>query len=130
MSVISFDADHFKRFNDNHGHDAGDAVLRSLGELMRKMFDGDEINCRFGGEEFVVLLPDADKDAACRRAEDLRAATEALIIRYGDQNLPRVTISLGVATLPGDGLDSQSLLSAADAALYRAKAGGRNKVAC
>ncbi len=128
LSIISFDADHFKLFNDNHGHDAGDAVLRSLGDLMRKMFDGDEINCRFGGEEFVVLLPDTDKEGARFKAEELRAACEAMVIRYGDHNLPRVTISMGIAALPGDGSDPQTLLSAADAALYRAKAEGRNKV--
>ena len=130
LSIISFDADHFKMFNDNHGHDAGDVVLRSLGELMRKIFDGDEVNCRYGGEEFVVLLPDTDKSTACQRADELRMATEAMVIRYGDHSLPRVTISIGVAALVDDGITPQALLSAADAALYRAKAEGRNKVCC
>ena len=128
LSLISFDADHFKRFNDNHGHDAGDAVLRSLGELMRKTFDGDEVICRFGGEEFVIMLPETDKVTACHRAEGLRSAVESLVIRYGDHNLPRVTISLGVATLPENGTDPQMLISEADAALYRAKGEGRNRV--
>lgn len=128
LSLISFDADHFKRFNDNHGHDAGDAILRSLGELMRKTFDCDEVVCRFGGEEFVVLLPETDKVTACHRAEVLRSAVEALVIRYGDQNLPRITISLGVATLPENGTDPRMLLTAADAALYRAKGEGRNRI--
>lgn len=128
LSIISFDADHFKRLNDNHGHDAGDAVLRSLGEIMRKTFNSDEVNCRFGGEEFMIMLPETDKEIACRRAEDLRLAVEALAIRYGDHNLPRVTISLGVATLPENGGDPQTLISAADAALYRAKGEGRNRV--
>ena len=128
LSVISFDADHFKRFNDNHGHDAGDAVLRSLGELLRRTFNSDEVNCRFGGEEFVVMLPETDKETACLRAEELRSAVEALVIRYGDHNLPRVTVSIGVASLPENGTDPQMLLAAADAALYRAKNEGRNRV--
>jgi diguanylate cyclase (GGDEF)-like protein len=128
LSLISFDADHFKRFNDNHGHDAGDTVLRALGELMRKRFDGDEVGCRLGGEEFVIMLPETDREAACVQAEGLRAAVEGLVIRYGDHNLPRVTISLGVATAPGDGSEPQSLLAAADSALYRAKSAGRNRV--
>jgi len=128
LSVISFDADRFKRFNDNHGHDAGDTVLRSLGELLRKMFDGDEVICRLGGEEFAVLLPDVALETACGRAEDLRAATEAMSIRYGDRNLPRLTLSLGVATFPGGGANPSELLATADAALYRAKAAGRNRV--
>lgn len=128
LSVISFDADHFKKFNDNHGHDAGDAVLRAIGELMRKTFNADEVNCRFGGEEFVVLLPETDKETASRRADDFRSGVEALVIRYGDHNLPRVTVSLGVASLPENGTDSQSLITAADTALYRAKGQGRNCV--
>jgi diguanylate cyclase (GGDEF)-like protein len=128
LSLISLDADHFKRFNDNHGHDAGDVVLRTLGETMRRIFDGDEVCSRFGGEEFTILITGADKQTAVQRAEELRAAAEELVIRYGDQNLPRITLSLGVATYPQDGTDAQLLLAAADAALYRAKAGGRNMV--
>ena len=128
MSVISLDADHFKRLNDNHGHDAGDAVLRSVGELMRKMFDGDEVNCRFGGEEFVILLPETSAEAACMRAEALRVAVETMVIRYGDHNLPRVTLSLGVASFPEAGSEPQAILASADTALYRAKNDGRNRV--
>ena len=128
MSVISLDADHFKRLNDNHGHDAGDAVLRSVGELMRKMFDGDEVNCRFGGEEFVILLPETSAEAACMRAEALRVAVETMVIRYGDHNLPRVTLSLGVASFPEAGSEPQAILASADTALYRAKNEGRNRV--
>lgn len=128
LSIISFDADHFKRFNDNHGHDAGDAVLRSLGELLRKQFAADEINCRFGGEEFVIMLPETGLDVACRRAEELRTAVESLKLRYGEHTLPSVSISIGVASLSEECSDPQSLISAADTALYRAKDDGRNCV--
>lgn len=128
LSLLSFDADHFKRFNDNHGHDARDAVLRSLGELMRKIFNADEINCRFGGEEFVILLPETDIETACQRAEELRSSVEALKIRYGEHTLPSVSVSIGLATLSDACSDPQALISAADAALYRAKDDGRNCV--
>ncbi|MEM6497141.1 MAG: diguanylate cyclase [Pseudomonadota bacterium] len=128
LSIISFDADHFKRFNDNHGHDAGDAVLRSLGELLRKLFGADEVNCRFGGEEFVVMLPETDLETAQQRAEDLRASVENLKLRYGEHTLPSVSISIGVASLSDECSDPQSLISAADTAMYRAKDDGRNRV--
>lgn len=128
LSLISCDADHFKKLNDNHGHDAGDSVLRAISEVMSHMFDGDEVCCRFGGEEFLILLPDTDRPTALRRAEELRLAVEGHIVRYGNTNLPPVTLSLGVATAPEDGTIPQALISKADVALYRAKAEGRNKV--
>lgn len=128
VSVITLDVDHFKSFNDNHGHDAGDAVLRHVGELMRTMFVEDAVPCRFGGEEFVVLLPNTDVDAAAVRAEELRAKIESLTIRYAEGHLPRVTISAGVAGFPEAGGNFTEILRVADDALYRAKANGRNRV--
>jgi diguanylate cyclase (GGDEF)-like protein len=128
VSVITLDVDHFKSFNDNHGHDAGDAVLRHVGEMMRTLFAEDAVPCRFGGEEFVVLLPNTDVDAAAARAEELRAKIESLTIRYAEGHLPRVTISAGVASFPEAGGNFTEVLRVADDALYRAKQNGRNRV--
>ena len=128
LSLVTLDVDHFKTFNDNHGHDAGDTVLRHVGEIMQAMFTGEAVPCRFGGEEFVVLLPGATLDDAAMRAEELRAKIEALTIRYADGQLPRVTISAGVAAFPDAGANLMQILKIADEALYRAKQNGRNRV--
>jgi len=128
VSLVTVDVDHFKAFNDNHGHDAGDTVLRHVGEIMRALFTADAVPCRFGGEEFVVLLPNTGIDEAAARAEELRAKIEALSVRYADGQLPRVTISAGIATYPESGGSLTELLRVADDALYRAKRNGRNRV--
>lgn len=128
VSVITVDVDHFKTFNDNHGHDAGNTVLRHVGEIMRAMFVDDAVPCRFGGEEFVVLLPGASAEEAGARAEELRTKVEALTIRYAEGHLPRVTISAGVAAFPVAGGNLMDILKVADDALYRAKQNGRNRV--
>ena len=128
VSVVTIDVDHFKTFNDNHGHDAGDTVLRHVGETLRALFVDDAVPCRFGGEEFVVLLPNTGLEEAAVRAEELRAKIEGLTIRYGDGQLPPVTISAGVAASPVAGASLMELLRVADDALYRAKQNGRNRV--
>jgi diguanylate cyclase (GGDEF)-like protein len=128
ISVVTVDVDHFKTLNDNHGHDAGDTVLRHVGEIMRSLFTDDAVPCRFGGEEFVVLLPNTGLKDAAARAEELRAKIEAMTIRYADGHLPTVTISAGVATYPEMGGNLVELLRVADEALYRAKQNGRNRV--
>ncbi len=128
VSVLSIDVDHFKKFNDNHGHDAGDTVLRAVSALLSSTFKDDEVPCRFGGEEFVVLVPGATAEVAAVRAEELRSNVEALTVRYFDSNLPRITISVGVAAFPSAGDSPQEVLKAADEALYRAKDAGRNRV--
>ncbi len=128
VSVVTIDVDHFKTFNDNHGHDAGDTVLRHVGETLRALFVDDAVPCRFGGEEFVVLLPNTGLEHAAVRAEELRAKIEGLAIRYGDGQLPPVTISAGVASWPDAGANLMELLRVADDALYRAKQNGRNRV--
>jgi len=128
VAILSIDVDHFKKFNDNHGHDAGDAVLRSVGEAMTATFRGDDVACRFGGEEFVALLPGAALQDAKARAEELRAKIEGIAVRYGDDNLPRVTISVGVAAFPEFGNGVMEVLKVADTALYAAKNNGRNRV--
>ncbi len=128
VSVLSIDVDHFKTFNDNHGHDAGDCVLRCVGETLRSTFRDDDVPCRFGGEEFVVLLPGASPSIAAKRAEELRAKIEALTVRYAEGALPKVTISVGVASFPKSGVAPMEVLKVADEALYVAKNEGRNCV--
>ena len=128
VSVLSIDIDHFKKYNDNHGHDAGDMVLRAVGTCLENLFRSEDVPCRFGGEEFVVLLPGADSDTAARRAEQLRSKVEALVVRYVEKSLPRVTVSIGVAAFPEAGDFPDVVLKAADEALYRAKESGRNRV--
>jgi len=128
LSILSIDVDHFKKFNDNHGHDAGDMVLRAVGSTLEHQCDGDETPCRFGGEEFVVMLPGSDRGAALQRAESIRKAIETISVRYGEKTLPRISISIGLACFPEHGTMPQDLLKAADNALYDAKAKGRNQV--
>ena len=128
LSVVAIDVDHFKRFNDNHGHDAGDMVLRAVATALAEQCDRDELACRIGGEEMMVLLPATTTPEAMVRAEAMRAAVEAVTVRYGEKTLPRVTISLGVAVAPNHGTLPQDLMRVADDALYKAKAAGRNQV--
>ena len=128
FGILSFDADKFKAFNDNHGHDAGDMVLRAIAERMYDQFSAGQVPCRFGGEEFTVLLPGATLEEAQKAGETLRAAIEDVQVRYGSGILPRVTISVGVSAFPDHGALPQDLLSAADDALYRSKDNGRNCV--
>ncbi|MDP2740249.1 MAG: diguanylate cyclase [Pseudorhodobacter sp.] len=128
FSVISIDIDHFKLFNDNHGHDAGDMVLRAVGEVLMQACDGDEIACRMGGEELMLLLPGVELTDAAARAEAVRLGVAAISVRYGDKTLPRITISIGVAQYPEHGRMPQDVIRAADDALYAAKAKGRNQV--
>ena len=128
VSILSIDVDHFKKFNDNHGHDAGDTVLRAVADVLKSSFRDEDVPCRFGGEEFVVMLPGATAAAAAQKAEELRIRVEALVVRYVDGNLPRITISTGVAAFPDCGDNPPAVLKAADEALYRAKDAGRNRV--
>ena len=126
-ALLSFDVDHFKRFNDTYGHEAGDAVLKALAELLQKTFRQADVPCRFGGEEFVVVMPGCGEERAMERAEQLRAAVEALQLRHSGETL-RVTISIGVATTGEEASAIQDLLAKADDALYGAKDAGRNRV--
>jgi diguanylate cyclase (GGDEF)-like protein len=128
VCLLSIDVDHFKKFNDNHGHDAGDTVLRAVGECLEKSFRNEDIPCRFGGEEFIVMLPGAAPAEAAQRANKLRGSVESLVVRYIDRVLPRITISVGIASFPDCGDNPQAVLRAADEALYRAKENGRNRV--
>jgi len=127
LTVLMLDVDHFKRFNDTWGHDGGDAVLRELAGLMRAHFRGDDIACRYGGEEFVVVLSDATLDVALARAEELRREVHRLVAEHRRQPLGRITVSIGLATLPDHGVSPEDLIAAADRALYQAKRAGRDR---
>ncbi len=128
LALIMIDVDHFKNFNDTFGHEAGDAVLRDLGGVLQRNVRGGDIACRYGGEEFTVILPEANLDIARQRAEILRDATRELRLVHDGKSLGAVTLSLGVAACPEHGRKRDHLLQAADAALYEAKNGGRNRV--
>ena len=128
LSLLMLDIDHFKAFNDLHGHAGGDALLAAFGKLLGGHSRGEDIACRYGGEEFTLILPEAPAEAALQRAEAIRREVEAMRVRHMDRELPRVTVSIGVATFPADGDTPEVLMRAADEALYRAKHGGRNRV--
>jgi diguanylate cyclase (GGDEF)-like protein len=128
VGVIVLDVDHFKRFNDTFGHAAGDVLLGAVGTLLGASFRQEDIACRFGGEEFVVVLPNASLEDTVRRAEQLRTAIAALSLQHQGTSLGAVTASLGVSAFPQHGGEGDALIEAADAALYRAKHGGRNQV--
>lgn len=128
FGLISFDADKFKRFNDNHGHEAGDMVLRALAEKMRSEMPSGAVCARIGGEEFAILLPGTDHDAAVETAQTLCKAVAATEVRTAFGLLPPVTISAGVAAYSGEGTPPSVLMKRADEALYEAKAAGRDRV--
>ena len=128
LGVLIVDLDHFKNFNDTYGHDAGDAVLRETGQFLSKGIRAEDFVCRFGGEEFVVILPTADVDASRARAERLRLKMRELTVMYQGKSLGMVTISIGVASFPQHAMSPKELMAAADAALYQAKRAGRDRV--
>ena len=128
VGVIVLDIDHFKNLNDTYGHDAGDFVLERTGELLRAATRNSDIACRFGGEEFAVILPGATLIVARNRAEAIRAALESLTIEFEGKAIGPLTVSAGVAAMPPHGQDWTFTLQQADRALYTAKQSGRNKV--
>jgi diguanylate cyclase (GGDEF)-like protein len=128
IGVIMLDIDHFKAFNDGFGHAAGDQMLRSIGALISSHLRAGDIACRYGGEELLLILPEATGDTAAQRAEDLRARAKKLEVKHLDTALGPVTVSLGVAVYPGNGRTRDELLAAADASLYKAKQDGRDRV--
>jgi diguanylate cyclase (GGDEF)-like protein len=127
LSIVMADLDHFKSINDRLGHPAGDEVLRSFAALMRGQFRSCDTCCRYGGEEFVVVLPNCSHDTAIDRAEGLRRSTGEHVSFYAGEMI-RATASFGVATFPEHGQTPAELIEAADAALYAAKSAGRNRV--
>lgn len=128
LSVVMCDVDHFKRFNDEFGHDAGDVVLQAVAAEMRSKFRDGDIVCRYGGEEFTIIAPGTTAQALVNRVEILRQSITEIILRQGGRALGSTSMSFGIATWE-DGMasDGSTLLQTADAALYRAKREGRNR---
>jgi diguanylate cyclase (GGDEF)-like protein len=129
MSLLFFDVDHFKKYNDTHGHPAGDVVLKKFAELLKKSFRGTDIPARYGGEEFVVAMPHTSFVDALEKAEKFRALVEKEAFpNEHTQPLGRITVSIGVAEFPSHGGDMDTIIKAADEALYEAKKKSRNVV--
>jgi diguanylate cyclase (GGDEF)-like protein len=128
LGIIMIDLDHFRRFNNTFGHEAGDLVLRDLGKFLQSNIRKEDVACRYGGEEFTMILPGAPMDITEKRAETLRNLVRDLEIYYNGKPLDSITLSLGVASFPEHGSTGEAVLLAADAALYAAKRAGRNKV--
>ena len=128
LCVAMLDLDHFKRFNDTHGHEAGDTLLRELGKLLRENLRRSDISCRYGGEEFVLVFPDSSLTDTRLRVEQIRELVKQLDVRRGDQPIGPVTVSAGVAQADPYGTSPGALLRAVDGALYAAKHAGRDCV--
>jgi diguanylate cyclase (GGDEF)-like protein len=127
--VIVADVDNFKRYNDTWGHPGGDALLEQLARLMQRVLREEDVVCRYGGEEFVIIVPDATLDLLCSTAERLREESAQMHIRVDGHFLGHITLSAGVAISPQHGTSVEELIAAADRALYLAKTSGRDRVA-
>ena len=128
LGVLMIDVDHFKNLNDTFGHEAGDAVLRSLGAMLKAHFRGEDVVCRYGGEEFTVILPDASREAANQRSSALCESTKQMLVQHRGQPLRAISLSIGVAIFGEHGTTADALIRAADSALYQAKERGRDQV--
>jgi diguanylate cyclase (GGDEF)-like protein len=128
LSLVMIDLDHFKAFNDAHGHPAGDEALRTFARVVGSSLRASDVAARYGGEEFIVALRHAGLDEATLVAEKLRAAVEQMVVELGPGRYARITASFGVASTENHAQDQKSLVAMADAALYRAKEAGRNRV--
>jgi diguanylate cyclase (GGDEF)-like protein len=127
FSLLMLDVDHFKAFNDQQGHPGGDALLEGLGQVLRTQSRAEDIACRYGGEEFTLILPETNMEQARRRAEEIAASVRTMRIEHMGHTLPTVTASIGVASYAGTGDSGEALLARADRALYRAKREGRDR---
>jgi diguanylate cyclase (GGDEF)-like protein len=128
VGIIMFDIDRMKPINDTYGHDAGDLLLRSLGGLMLNSFRGEDVACRYGGDEFTIVLPEASLVDVWRRAEQLRENVKKLDIKYEGRSVGAITLSIGVAAYPDHGLTAERVLLAADAASYASKSDGGDRI--
>lgn len=128
LGIIMVDVDEFKCFNDTYGHAAGDVILRALGRLLREHVRGEDVSSRYGGDEFIILLPEASLKTTQERSELLRQKVLQHEYQFEDKTLESFTLSIGVAAFPQHGTTSAAVLKAADDALYRAKSEGRNRV--
>lgn len=127
VGLVMLDIDHFKAVNDTYSHEAGDVVLQELGRLLRRNIRGGDTACRYGGEEFLLILPEIELDGITQRAEKLRHAAKNMQVTY-QQRAVSITISCGIAMLPYHGTSIEQVLNAADNALYQAKSNGRDQV--
>ncbi len=127
LSVLVLDVDHFKKFNDTMGHDTGDALLIQFAQLLQKSVRKEDMVCRYGGEEFVIVMPMANLEMALQKAEKICDATRNMKLSFTNKEITSVTVSIGVSTFPAHGLTGQELITAADAALYQSKRSGRDR---
>jgi diguanylate cyclase (GGDEF)-like protein len=127
LSILMIDADHFKDINDNYGHDAGDRVLIRFSSVVNKTLRSTDVLCRYGGEEFLALLPETTFEEAAILADRLLSALRTTEVRIGDHKTVRFTVSIGVASLTPEVQDLASVIQRADEALYKAKKEGRDR---
>lgn len=127
-SVIFVDIDHFKKINDTHGHDMGDQALRRMAQLIARFIRSTDTPFRFGGEEFLILLPKVDLSHARKRAEELQEAAKSVAVQIGERSAGPITLSIGIASFPLHGSDASAVIEQADKALYQAKQRGRDRV--
>jgi len=128
FAVLMADIDSFKSFNDSHGHDAGDLVLREVSVQMKRVMRQDDVVCRYGGEEFAVLMTDSPRETVLERTERLCNQIKTMQVNYRGQTLPPITLSVGIAFFPLSGDSAPELIESADRALYAAKNAGRDQV--
>ena len=128
FGVLMLDLDHFKELNDRHGHETGDRILREFSRVLLSQTRGGDVACRYGGEEFTVILPGATRETSAQRARQLRGAIATARFEIPGEASASITVSVGVAAFPDDGRDWEKVLQQADMALYRAKQGGRDRV--
>jgi diguanylate cyclase (GGDEF)-like protein len=127
IGIMMIDIDYFKKFNDSFGHDAGDYTLQLVGSLLAKFIRGDDIACRYGGEEFTLVLPATEPELLKERAEQLNQAARELELTYRNRSLGHISLSIGIAVLPQHGEDAETVIATADKALYQAKTNGRDQ---
>lgn len=128
IGILMIDIDHFKRFNDTFGHDAGDAVLKEIAAFLQQNIRGGDIACRYGGEEFTIIMPGATIETSALRANTLLDGVRHIHIKHKGQSVGNITLSIGVAIIPEHGNDSNTVMQAADTALYKAKHEGRDRI--
>lgn len=122
------DVDHFKQFNDQYGHNGGDHALMNISKIIQRLIREQDVLCRYGGEEFLLILKQTDKTTALSRSEAIREAIEQHTFEVNRDQPERITVSIGVASYPQDETSYENLVKQADEALYRAKELGRNRV--
>jgi len=128
LTIALLDLDHFKHFNDAYGHEAGDVVLRALADLLVSHFRGDDVVCRYGGEEFAVILPESRATDAAKRSDQFRSVVKQLKVPFQGKLLEQLSVSIGIASFPEHATNGEDLLRSADSCLYKSKSSGRDRV--